>query len=191
MYYKSDTGPYTMALVCCLVLAVFTFFFPMNSDARTWQAVVVWLFGLAANALYLKKDELKDKPVRTFNETIGYFYTFAIEVIFIAFIPLKMLADKVDVGVDLVSVVDAYIYLMLFMFYLQYSVLGTIAGEKGMHGGLVTIGGLLGAAASMVLFFFEVTKPGLQIPVLAQPLCFLPLLLLLLRLRTLESYGHI
>ena len=191
MYYKSDTGPYTMALVSCLVLAVFTYFFPMSSGARTWQAVVVWLFALGANCLYLKKDELKDKPVRTFNETIGYLYTYAIEVVFIVFIPLKLLADKVEVGVDLVSVVDAYIFIILFILYLQYSVLGTIASEKGMHGGLVTIGGLLGAAASMVLFYFEVTSPGLQVPALAQPLCFLPALLLLLRLRTLESYGHI
>lgn len=191
MYARSDTGPYTMALVCCLVLAVFTYFFPMSSGAHTWQAVVAWVFALAANSLYLKKEELKDNPSRTFNETIGYFYTFAIEVIFIAFIPLKLLADKVDVGVDLVSVVDAYIYLMLFMLYLQYSVLGTIASEKGMHGGLVTIGGLAGAAACMALFFIEVSSPGLRVPALAQPLCFLPALALLLRLRTLESYGHI
>ena len=191
MYVRSDTGPYTMALVCCLVLAVFTYFFPMSSGAHTWQAVVAWVFALAANSLYLKKEELKDNPSRTFNETIGYFYTFAIEVIFIAFIPLKLLADKVDVGVDLVSVVDAYIYLMLFMLYLQYSVLGTIASEKGMHGGLVAIGGLAGAAACMALFFIEVSSPGLRVPALAQPLCFLPALALLLRLRTLESYGHI
>lgn len=191
MYARSDTGPYTMALVCCLVLAVFTYFFPMSSGVHTWQAVVAWVFALAANSLYLKKEELKDNPSRTFNETIGYFYTFAIEVIFIAFIPLKLLADKVDVGVDLVSVVDAYIYLMLFMLYLQYSVLGTIASEKGMHGGLVTIGGLAGAAACMALFFIEVSSPGLRVPALAQPLCFLPALALLLRLRTLESYGHI
>lgn len=191
MYYKSDTGPYTMALVSCLVLAVFTYFFPMSSGTRTWQAVVVWLFALGANCLYLKKDELKDKPVRTFNETIGYLYTYAIEVVFIVFIPLKLLADKVDVGIDLTSVLDGYIYVMLFILYLQYSVLGTIASEKGMHGGLVTIGGLVGAAACMVLFYFEVSAPGLQTPLLAQPLCFLPALLLLLRLRTLEGYGHI
>jgi len=188
---RSDTGPYSMALVCCLVLAVFSYFFPLTAETRTWQAVVFWLFGLAANAAYFKKEELKNDGQRTFNETLAYLSTFVVEVVFIAFLPLKVLAGRLEAGLDLTLLLDSYLYLMLFLFYLQYSLLGTIAAEKGMRGGLVTIVGLVCAAACMGLFYVEVSSPGVQLPAFVQPIGFLPALFLLLRLRTMESYGHI
>lgn len=190
---RSDTAPYSIALFCCIVLAVFTYFFPLTAQTRMWQAVVIWMLALASNAVYFKKDELKNKMNRSFNETVAYVDTFAVEVLYIVFLPLKIMASRpeFELGPSIISVVDAYLYAMLFVLYLQYGTLGIVASEKGKRGGLVGIGGFLCALACIGLFYYEVSSPGVALPPLVQPVCFLPALFLLLRLRALESYGHI
>jgi len=163
---------------------------------------VIGLLVLLCNILYLKREELAADKNRSFNGTFALILSYVV-VITTTAVPVVIVAGKNATtvlgleGEDAVAMTrfaNAYVYFTAFALHMQNSALGLLAEEQGRRAGFVTIFSLVCALACFGLYyvnFFEVLGEGVMLPNWTQSLAFLLLLPSLLRLRQLESYGHI
>lgn len=199
---ESNTFPYSMSIFNSLVIAILTFFFPLGSTSRFWSIMVMGLMMCFMDILYFKREELAANKRRTFNQTLALVTSYVIAAATVIMIPLLAWGQKGTNLLELsdsdnqtlIKMADAYVYLLLFMFHLQNTILGMLAGEQGRRVGLIPLMGMVFALACSVLYYinnFEVLGAGVLVPTWAQSIGFLLLIPSLFRLRVLESYGHI
>lgn len=207
MGHESNPFFYSMAVFNCVAVAVLTFFFPLGVGSKLWSIIVIGILVICCCILFLKRDELKEQSGRTFNTTFALVMSYALEVVLVA-MPIVISigasvggASAANSAISLssenqdafVHLANSYVYLAIFMLHLQNAVIGLLAEEQGRRANFVTITGLLGGLAYLALFYMTCYDifPSIVIPAWTQPLGFLLLIPGLLRLRVLESYGHI
>ena len=199
---ESNPLTYSMAIFNCVVVAILTFFFPLGVGSKLWTSLVIGLLVLLCNILYLKREELAADENRSFNGTFALILSYVVVVITSA-LPVVVVAGKnasTVLGLEgkdadaLAHFANAYVYFTAFALHMQNSALGLLAEEQGRRAGFVTIISLVCALACFGMYYvnyFEVLGEGVTLPNWSQSLAFLLLLPSLLRLRQLESYGHI
>lgn len=199
---EANPFSYTMAIFNCVVVAILTFFFPLGMESKFWSIIVIGILVLFSNLLYLKREELAADNQRSFVGTFALVLSYVV-VITSAALPVVIAAGQNatttlgltgDDAETMVRFTNAYVYFVLFALHMQSAAIGMLAEEQGRRASFVTLSSM---AFSFVCFglyyinFFEVLGEGVLLPSWTQTIGFLLLVPGLLRLRKLESYGHI
>ena len=125
----ANTFNYSAAIVCSVVIAILTFFFPLGVGSPIWTVVVIGILLIFSSILYLKREELQGGG--SYNTIVGLGLSYVIEVAVIALLPLAVAAKngstvlglKPEDALALSKFMDAYVYFLLFFFQIAEIIL--------------------------------------------------------------------